>query len=46
MNEAIFGKKKKKKVKWADAIVNIVQATFKKKKSEKEELSTERRMVS
>ena len=30
MNEAIFGKKKKK-VKWADAIVNIVQATFKKK---------------
>lgn len=37
-------KKKKKKVKWADAIVNIVQATFKKKSEE--ELSTERRMVS
>jgi len=44
VNEAIFGKKKKK-VKWADVIVNIVQATL-KKKSEKEELSTERRMVS
>ena len=43
MNEAIFGKKKK--VKCAYAIVNIVQATL-QKKSEKEELSTERRMVS
>ena len=36
--------KKKKKVRWADAVVNIVQATF-LKKSKKEELPTERRMV-